>query len=40
MKVKPKEIMVNLPIALTFQTDDEVGQFAATSTLLSMVKLG
>ena len=34
MKVKPKEIMVNLPIALTFQTDDEVGQFAANINTL------
>jgi hypothetical protein len=34
MKVKPKEIMVNLPIALTFATEDEVGMFAANINTL------
>lgn len=29
MKVKPKEILVNLPIALTFNEVDEIPQFAA-----------
>lgn len=29
MKFKPKEIMVNLPVVLTFQTEDEIVQMAA-----------
>lgn len=28
MKVKPKEVMVNLPIALLFASEEEVGSFA------------
>jgi len=30
MNVKPKEIFVNLPIALTFKDDHEIPTFAAT----------
>ena len=30
MKIKPKEIYVNLPIALTFNKQDEVPAFAST----------
>ncbi len=29
MKIKPKEILVNLPIVLTFQTSEEILVFAA-----------
>lgn len=29
MKIKPKEIAVNLPIVLTFQTSDEIALFAS-----------
>jgi ABC-type molybdate transport system ATPase subunit len=29
MKVKPKEIMVNLPVVLLMDSEDEVGQFAS-----------
>lgn len=28
MKIKPKELLVNLPIVLTFQTSDEITIFA------------
>ena len=34
MKVKPKEVMLNLPIALLFSTQDEVAQFAANINTL------
>ncbi len=30
MKIKPKTLMVNLPIALTFDSWDEIPKFAAT----------
>jgi hypothetical protein len=29
MKFKPKEVMVNLPVVLTFMTEDEIVQMAA-----------
>lgn len=29
MKFKPKEVLVNLPVVLTFQAEDEVVQMAA-----------
>lgn len=29
MKVKPKEIMVNLPVVLTFATEDEIAALAS-----------
>ncbi len=29
MRIKPKEILVNLPVVLTFQTSDEIVVFAA-----------
>lgn len=30
MKVKPKEVLVNLPVVLMFDSEDEVAEFAAT----------
>lgn len=30
MKVKPKEIMVNLPVALMFDSEDKIAEFASS----------
>ena len=39
MKFKPKDVMVNLPVVLTFQNEDEIVQMAAAFNTLFMAKL-
>jgi hypothetical protein len=41
MKVKPKEVFLNVPVCLTFKTEDEAAKFAAdiNSLINGKVKL-